>query len=104
MDYAGLAEPLVFGAFNAAVTAAVERARPMTPGMKIVLADTYAQFKTVAESKPDFKKNACNAGLLISSMNGKPILDDSGKPTCDRHPAPAGHEQIAESILTALQH
>lgn len=102
MDYAGLAEPLVFGAFNAAATDAVDRARPETPGMKIVVADTYAQFKSVA-SKPEFQRNACKAGLLISTKEGAPILDDKGKPTCDRHPAPAGHEQIAEAILAALR-
>jgi hypothetical protein len=102
MEYGNIGEVVVFGAFNDALRDAVTAARAVTPGMRIVLADAYGKFKERAESSPENGKSACKAGLLIDKHNGKPVLDDKGKVTCDRHPAQAGHELIADAIVEAL--
>ena len=100
MDYAGLGEPLVFGAFNRALRGAARDVQASTPGMKIVIADAFSKFEDRSEPHD---RSACKAGLLISTRNGAPILDDKGKPTCDRHPSQAGHEAIADAVLEALK-
>jgi lysophospholipase L1-like esterase len=88
-------EPLVFGAFNRALTNAVASAMTKTPGMKVVVADAYTRFQAASEASG---WDACKAGLLIDTKEGKPILDAAGKPTCDRHPSEKGHALIAEEI------
>jgi lysophospholipase L1-like esterase len=102
MDYGGFAEPIVIGAFNSALSRAVDGARASCPGMEIVLADAYEKFKELAGAKPEFSHNACNAGLLIDNNAGAPILDENGKRTCDRHPSQPGHQAISDTIVAAL--
>jgi lysophospholipase L1-like esterase len=102
MEYGSFGEPIVFGAFNDALRDAVRDASAVTPGMRIVVADAYEKFRQRSAEKPEFGASACKAGLLISTRNGQPVVDESGKPTCDRHPSEAGHELIAQAVVEAV--
>jgi lysophospholipase L1-like esterase len=88
-DYSDRVATIALDKMNDELKEHVEKASGQLHGLKVRVADGYGAFKTIADQHGG---KTCETGLLIKKDDGK---------TCDIHPTAAGHEVLADAILTA---